>query len=230
MNWTSFADEFEKIAVTMKELQRLAQLAKKRGVKLPGIGTPSAISRQSARQHLAGLRAAGDPNAPMAEKFLRYATGKVVIPRKGDITSQMTSSLGFEGMMPDTYKALAKLKKSPKGRRALEGIIRGHELQELSKAHKGFSGVHAKGVIPVEHNVLATLPREAKPAGEFMKALRREHPGQEALDFAAATRRPGGQTMTFGEGSRLSRHAVKRIGEGMQRSMEKRRDEVLKRL
>lgn len=224
MDLYAFQDELEKIAITTEGLAKLTRLVKLRSLRMPHVQGPQALTSQSMKPHIAALE--GTPMAEASRKMLSQAGGKVLLPRKGDALDQLTTvmrSVGIdEEMMPKMYAAASKLKKAPEGRRALEGIVKGHELEELAKAHKGFIGPHAAGVIPTEHNILSTLPAKAKPAGEFMRALRREHPVGEAGLFEKATARPGGQTITYGEGPRLSRHAVKRVGENMRR-LEKER-------
>lgn len=238
----AFVDELEKIAISMEDLRRVSRLAKKKTIKVPGIG-PSAMPTRSVKEQLGEIQKIKDHSLKRfgevlpdqakrlgdQEKTLKQLSGRVLMP-KGEAWQDFAASAvgkpgakGFEAeiMMsanPRTRAARDALLKDPKGREAAEGIIKGHELQELVKGSRrpmarGTS--HAQGVIPVEHNMVTTLPPEASRAGEFMKAIRNEWGGREAQAFNKAT----GGRIAFGEGQRLSRHAVKRISEIMERQV-----------
>jgi hypothetical protein len=228
MNLLSFYDELEKIAVSLADLQKLTKIVKGRSMKLPEVVSPATITPQNVEAHLKVLQAIGGENAvSAAKKVYQHTMGKIVLPRKGDFLRAMEKHpavRGMHGIEPQFVKPIEALKKNPEARRALEGIVKGHELEELAKAPRGFAGPHAAGVLPVEHNILATLPETAKPAGDFMRNLRKAV-GENEI-FEAATMRPGGKSLVYGEGPRLSRHAVKRVGERMKQITEDRLREL----
>jgi hypothetical protein len=92
----------------------------------------------------------------------------------------------------------------------IESILRGHEWDELgAKPMTAFRGMGhmSPDVILREHNRVATLPKEYGAAGSFMKDLRA---GREAISL-------GDYGVDYGNSPRLSRHARKRITEGLER-------------
>ncbi len=99
-------------------------------------------------------------------------------------------------------------------RRALSSIIRGHELDELGAAKRSPSlvtagvGHAAPDVIFREHNRVATLPPELRPAGDVLRTMRRSTGEGDLL--------LGRFGITYGEG-RISRHARRRLQESLER-------------
>jgi hypothetical protein len=97
------------------------------------------------------------------------------------------------------------LPKDPQARRALDAIVKGHELAELQarpSAIGNFHGHLSPDVILREHNMISTLPKDLSSAGEV---LREHRLPTEGLDLYQHT------GLNFGKGGRVSRHARKHL-------------------
>lgn len=226
MRFDSFWDELSKIAVSLADLNKLTRLAKRKTIKTPMVDQPAALPRGGMRSLMSSVRSKGDPETTKrVARLSKIMGGKLGYPRRGGAFRALKRAAvkpgrGRQGALQARYnKSVAAVAGDPQSRRATEGIVAGHELQELAKGRSrypisGQQGGHRPGVIPVEHNIVTTLPKEVAPAGRLMRDFREL--GPDASLFEQATRGPAGVGMAFGKGPRLSRHAVRRIGQRME--------------
>jgi hypothetical protein len=184
------------------------------------IGGPKGIEMS-----LNSARRAGIPEEALAairpqlqEQFKHMRPGPTTFtPLKGDGISFLKShgiDQALEGMgaagigggkiHPESFGQVAS---NPSHRRALDAVLKGHELAEASvKPSNSFLafGHRSPDVILREHNMIQTLPKDQAPVGELMRSMRA--PG-ETQALAQTT------GFHFGEGPRISRHARKHLTE-----------------
>lgn len=183
-----FADEMVKLAISWEGLNKLTRLFKAKVLRLPGNSGYGA-------------------SAPWRGRAAGMHLGHTQKPPRGDAWTYLRASQGGPPM-------------TVPGRRALEGVVRGHELDEL-RTRPWAQGLSVRGakrrrlfgayqghvspeVILKEHNKLVTLPHGVRrEVTEVMQRLR-AGPNKEADNLATLG-------LTYGEGSRLSRHARKNI-------------------
>ena len=191
---TAFLDELGKIAFNVEDAARLTQMAK------------SLIRKE----RLANLVGPAYIVPGVGETSL---WGKILYPPKRGTIGYLKTTGG-----PELAKTLREL--SPSNKKMFEQVGLAHEMaekrftrhpgaEELAKAMESTNLQHAPGVIPVEHNILSTLPAEHRPVLEAQKLLRQDDPAVAAFEKATGGRIP------FGEGQRLSRHARRHITEKM---------------
>ena len=124
---------------------------------------------------------------------------RIQVPKRGDATSF------FRSENPSLH-----LPKDPRSRRALDAIVKGHELAELQAKPSAFGDFHghlSPDVILREHNMITTLPKPLASAG---RALRDHRLPNEGLDMYQHT------GLNFGKGERFSRHARKHLSKMME--------------
>lgn len=112
------------------------------------------------------------------------------------------AGIGGGAIKPEAFKQVAQ---SPGNRRALDAVLKGHELAETQvKATNSFMGFGHRSpeVLLREHNMIQTLPKENAPVADLMRSMRA--PG-ETTALAQTT------GFQYGQGPRLSRHARKHI-------------------
>ena len=191
----AFLDELTKISFGLEEASRIARLAK-------GLVAKERIANLVGPAYV--VPGIGDPSL----------WGKILYPpRRGTIGYLKSTG------SPELGRVLKSL--SPEDKKLFEQLGLAHEMAErhftgvpsgeaLAKAMESTGIGHAPGVIPVEHNILSTLPTEHSPVREAQKLLRQDDPAIQAFERATGGRIP------FGSGQRLSRHARRRITELMQ--------------
>lgn len=213
--------ETEKLAFGEQEAMRVAGLAKK-------LQFPKAVSRISGMP-LGGLRPKktliadykGTTKAlvgPVHPRFqatfnhnLDSDTRAFVEQQGGNLVGHSPRIIQGPSFMRGIRRLSAQSKspfvpepvRDPAQNRVLQGIFKGHELDEakgrLRAGAKQF-GHNSPDVILREHNRVTTLPPEFEPARRYMRDLRL---GREA-DLM-----PKG--IPYGRGPRLSRHARRRL-------------------
>lgn len=233
----SFLDELTKIALTPKTIQKMLMAAKKKQIRkgmASGVGYGYSAPKKDVSRDLgklvSGMGAEGDEAVKVRSALQGVAEasplygwgGKILTPEAGDATRLFRNVP--EEAVPGLPKALSKLK-SPKQRKALEGVVKGHELAESQvKPTTSFGqyGHRSPDVILREHNMIQTLPKGMKRAAEPMRKLR------EAGGEAGALREATG--FEFGKGQRISRHARKRLTEMYEKAQAPKMQEGLKEL
>lgn len=183
----AFLDELHKLAFGPEQASLLARMAKKLQLKRP-------IANLTGPGYIASI----EPGSGM-ESWL----GKILYPPKHGILGYLRGASMPRGNL-----------KSPADKKLLEQLGLAHEMAER-KFSRGISlGApnlqHAPGVIPVEHNMLSTLPPANSAVRDFFRqVVRAEDPSVKAFENATGGRIP------YGSGPRLSRHARKHITEKM---------------
>ena len=214
IDFAAFYDELEKIAFGWDDMSRVLRLSRARTVKLPSRLSPMgplsvpAASMPAQRAAVAAAVAAGQMSEVAGARILRALRnigGKALIPKGG--SSRWLESVGWPR---GTVRG--------KERKALDTLMRGHELDELAvkrfdPAYVGKATHMDPDVVLKERNRLLTLPREVKPA--VTKAMVPLRTTLESPVLEKATRTVSGKGLQYGEGPRLSRHARKRISKRM---------------
>jgi hypothetical protein len=223
----AFYDEMEKIAFGWEDIKRVGRMAKKRMIKAPrssqivGMGPsayPGGTQRMAVTQAQEMAQAGHIPQASVeaTKKLYGQIGGRIATPRRGGMVGALTGEAAQEVGLP-AAKTL-----TGKGKRAIESVGYGHELDELALGKKklqpffgGTFGHAHPDVILRERNRLLTLPPEVRGevGGVFGKL--RQVGGEEAL-LERATRGVSGRGLTHTSGPRLSRHARKRISKRME--------------
>jgi len=216
VNTESFFDELEKIAFDWADMNRVLRLSRARTLRLPQrllpVG-PMSVPAASKPYQLAAAREAvetGQIPAALGDASMRFVgqtSGKALMP-KGGVVRQLEQ----RGMPSGVVKG--------RERKAMESLLRGHELDEVTLGAKKFDPEYtiktthvSPDVVLRERNRLLTMPPEVRPAvTEAMSPIR------SVLDTPAlerATRTVSGKGLDYGSGPRLSRHARKRISKRM---------------
>jgi len=224
----SFFDELEKVAFGEEEAMRVAGLAKKLQVNVPTrISKRLGIGPMSAHQSVSGMLQRGKElfkkfTGPVRPEFRQQLaeTGRDQVVRAA--VKQPAAALA--GHTPRIFQApgavseirrgvdeahvrqLPKMR-DPANNRILQGVIKGHELDELGST--SVVREHNPAVIFKEHNRVATLPESAAPVKQFMKGMR-NFPAHGDREYFA----PYG--LKYGESPRLSRHAIRRLTESLE--------------
>lgn len=218
----AFFDELEKIAFDWRAIKRVGRLAKQRQIRVHpessfGVRGLAAMPRKDVASSMATIKQLSSrglvppEQLPHVGKLLRDGTGKVVVPRRGGAIGAIS---GLDKGVDKSIKGL-----TPRGRRALESTLKGHELAELASKRSGrhfkaaFGHVTPQPILK-EHNMVTTLPRGTRRAGGVHRKLRKLS-GEDVI-LEQATRGVSGKGMTFGKGPRLSRHARKRVSQRME--------------
>jgi hypothetical protein len=144
-----------------------------------------------------------------------WVKNKVIFsPERGDAASKFRSIT--KGHNDEVSVALRHhtSKMSPTERRTLDGVIKGHELDEVQvPSRMAFQpiGHNSPDVMLREHNRVTTLPADHANVKGMMQTLR--GPGGEE---GSVLKEYG---VNYGDSPRLSRHARKRITGLMERDM-----------
>jgi len=201
--------ELRKITTKIKGLIRLPKHDPRTEIGLHA--TNPHLNKAYAAEHLRNIERmhmSGDPWLNWEKAQLRNELTKAAKP--GHIFSTAGGSVRGEkirGLTPNQFEARNRL-----------GLA--HEVDEtgvkrISTAFVERAQHGNPDVILREHNRVTTLPKSLRPAGDTIVALRTA--GPEAQLIRDATKTISGQSVQFGQGPRLSRHARKRIGQNIDR-------------
>lgn len=218
---TSFFDELTKIALTRRTMQKMLLAAKKKQIRKGhaaqmgyGYVLPGRAQRKHVDKAVTQLTEMGAPAektraaieasvaASPARGFSTATKGMILTPEAGDAKRFLQQIP--EGAFPGLGKSLKQVK-SPAQRKALEAVIKGHEMAESQvKPTASFMGFGhlSPDVILREHNIIQTLPRGMKRAAGPLRKMRK---GREAAALKEVT------GFEFGKGKRISRHARKHL-------------------
>ena len=160
-------------------------------------------------------RAALSKGSPGVRHAVRNLSGKVKMPRTGDVTRFITSKATSSLLPPEIPKAFSAIPGT--SRKMVDAIGKGHELDELEFGKgKGpnsrVSGHADPQVILREHNRTTTLPPEHKSVRRAFRTTR-SHGGEASL-FRQAT------------GGRLELHRGTRLSPGMKKHIGRRMSEI----
>jgi hypothetical protein len=208
----AFFDELEKLAFGPEAMGKVFNRFKQLQIKSPHFNSYMAGEGGASglKKALGPARAAGVPermieeSMPAAREVMSHMrpSGKTTFaPVRGDSATFFRNA----GAVDDGDAAFAAIQKSPGNRKALDAVIKGHELAETQvRPEFSFQGVghRSPDVILREHNMIRTLPAENKAVGDYMTGLR------------AAGEAPALESTTgfrYGEGPRISRHARRRL-------------------
>ena len=188
---------------------------------MQGGGAPMAV-HPSAAKKIKSMASSGAISGPMTSPEMvsgaKQMQGRIITARGGDATKRVR-----EHPLVGDAVAGPISRMTPDQRMMHNAVIKRHELAELgikaptSGGAQAFSlGTgHMGAAAPLtDHTVLATLPKGSAPIREAVQGYR----GVEADLLERATRGVGGRPgIEFGaKGTRLSRHARKRIGGRME--------------
>lgn len=218
----AFYDEMEKIAINIGTLRSVAR-SQKMAPTIFGKGDFYKIDAYKGNSDLTkvlvdiGKKEYKGKNLNI---YLKNINNKKPMAVSGDIeafTSSLTNAI--KSAPKRTHKILDDIPKDKKSKKIMSDIFTMHEKFEArSRGIAPFSSHADPDVIFKEHNILTTLPKKhAGPAIEFIKKMRgvggkknkwvslNEPEDIEANIFP--------KQIEFGSGSRLSRHAIKRLSE-----------------
>lgn len=207
-------DAFAKYALDEGSMSRILSTVKKMNVRrMPGyLAAPSEKSvMKGVRGQMAKMRSLGAPEevSESLPALTSMALGAVPVghPTKAIINSPVKGDAlrfvrEFEAAEPSAINAV----KTPADRKALEAVMKGHELAETQVqpglAARSF-GHLSPDVMLREHNMVTTLPEQHGAVKQLMGNLR-ENTGEPTSMLA-----PYG--IEYGKSPRLSRHARKHI-------------------
>jgi|GEM_PF-3638857 len=155
----------------------------------------------------------GSAKLKAAKKVLNTAPGGISSIQKKEILTKFTNKVVSPKGGTNKYfkkdELAEKLIKTPKDKKGMEAIVKGHELAEtnvkrVQPEFKNFFGHNAASVMLKEHNMLTTLPREQKNLKKY-KILNRKYSGE--ADFLEESMK----NFKYGKSPRFSRHAIKNL-------------------
>jgi hypothetical protein len=165
---------------------------------------------------LAAAETVMDPHGPAVAGIKQltggYRTPGAIIPGAPDYRKLLAGHAGDPSLLKDKW--------TPDQYKMLNSVIRGHELDEttanLSSAMAPYGHISPE-VMLKEHNRIATLPEGFSPIKELMQKTRAR--GEAGL--------MSNYGIDYGNSPRLSRHARKRITQGMERDQYKQMNEQM---
>lgn len=225
MAYTAFVEELIKLSFDEEAAAKVLQVVKGRTVKAVR-NYMGAAPMQNVKRNLTAIgRRVANLGAPeevvsqvagpgaIAQAFnaapIGHPTRPVInVPKRGDALRFLTGEIGAERI-----PAAAQVASNPRSRKMLDAVIKGHELDETIVPQglaAGMYGHRNMDVILREHNRIATLPSEHQAVRDMSKQLR---------DLGGESQAIKGY-VDYGNGPRLSRHARRRIVEGLERDVD----------
>lgn len=221
---SSFANELEKIALNLEQMRTASGALRNKIVRgtidiSKTISNPSepvlALSRKSRGMFtLMPSLMKSDASKQMNAYATRIGV-KPLIPnvvKKSTIFMGKGGVTGMEGEFKNQGVELSMKHLNPQNREAVNriGIMHeGAESQVRPSGHQPFGSHASPEVLLKEHNMIQTLPSNLKPAGDVYRNMRGVF--QESLALNQMT----GGKFNYGESPRLSRHAIRRISQGL---------------
>lgn len=228
----AFTDELLKIAYGMREAERVLAWAKKFKLPKPAssiIGEKGHVfagvppPRQRVRDYEYGKKLYKKMGVPdeMLEDVLSslvnqpYTSMSKKLGRPAIVGSPRNLANMVESVVGGKDLANRMRALGPRDKKMLNSISTGHEADEaMSPVLQGFSqmGHRNPKVILREHNKVTTLPPEHAAVRGVMQGVR------QSAGESAVLKRIG---INYGEGQRLSRHAIRRLSDAIDRKATK---------
>lgn len=209
-------DAIEKIAFGPEDMAKVLKIVK--GKQLKGVPGIDEYAAYMPKKKLQVFLTKFTPERRRAfDQEFRNLHGKISTPKRGDAAQHFRSDLYPEHVRREAREL------RPHERKALDAIIKGHELDELKvKSSPAFKrlGHDSPDVILREHNRVTTLPKDHEGVRRVARALRLNSSWLGQDQEAEILRKEFG--LHYGNSPRLSRHARKRMVQILERPKPKK--------
>jgi hypothetical protein len=213
-----FFNGMQKLAFNLRDASKVSRVFKARQIPQKNLHKDMIGEFVGYNKDVKGFAAATgqDVNQIMnTQKVIGVSPGKVRAPKKGDALRFFrgtASKMNGVDLGP-------KVEFTGRQRRMLDGVTKGHEVDETivkNKAEFMPLGHLSPDVILREHNKIVTMPEEFEPVRRFLRKVRNTL-GEAPVAEAHMNNASGPKGFTYGRGQRLSRHARKRMTDILER-------------